>query len=133
MAESAFRQTNEPDDEEEDYMGDLSKLLPPEDTSSSKSMSKKVTTDGFARVLQLIFELSNGFSVSFHLNSRVRYPIHFKFFLDLEGNFDFRFLLIKPLLFNHRIRNPKPSIGKNSEDGIENGSNSKRMNRHWPE
>lgn len=42
MAESAFRQTNEPDDEEEDYMGDLSKLLPPEDTSSSKSMSKKV-------------------------------------------------------------------------------------------
>ncbi|KAG6580816.1 G patch domain-containing protein 11 [Cucurbita argyrosperma subsp. argyrosperma] len=42
MAESAFKQSNEPDDGEEDYMGDLSKLLPPEVTSSSKSMSKKL-------------------------------------------------------------------------------------------
>lgn len=50
MAESAFKQTNEPDneEEEEDYMGDLSKLLPVEDTTSSKSLSRKVTPSGFA-------------------------------------------------------------------------------------
>lgn len=79
MAESAFRQTNEPDDEEEDYMGDLSKLLPPEDTTSSKSIFRKVTTTVFALTLR------HGFAVSFHLNSRVRYFIDFFiiFFLGL--------------------------------------------------
>lgn len=52
MAESTMNRTgnvrNEEEDEEEDYMGDLSQFLPPETSNSSKFSAKKVSL-GFCK------------------------------------------------------------------------------------